>query len=292
MRARAQVLFGATPLQRHLRATALVSAVLSLSVPVLAQPVPTTSEPAAQEAPPAAPPKDTPLDSWDESGNERGKKAEEDRAPGLPAGGAAGFQPKLHTDLRRTRKTTIDQQQRALRRARAAPKEDDFGQKFLVGAAVAYRALPADLDVGTVDFGSPPAAESGAGAVFRLGFNPGSAFSIQAEAVWQPTRFAGIEGDATYWGFRGVMLLYLPLGRVRPFVLACGGAEWLSNDVGPIKSDIDLSVGAGAGVQVELSRWIGVRADGRVVGTDGATGMARIVEFSLGVEFRFMPTTD
>ncbi|MCB9740152.1 MAG: hypothetical protein H6747_12880 [Deltaproteobacteria bacterium] len=229
-----------------------------------------------------------PLDGWDESGNETGEKGE--RRAGLPAPGIAPARPEDPTAGATTRKVTEAERRQLERRAIENVRAGDYGDKFLFGLDLRYRVMPSDLDVGTVGSGNAPSAASGISPVVRLGYTPSSSFSIAVEGGWHGTTFDGVEGDANFVSLRGVLSLYIPLGRLRPYVCAFGGLEWLAADVGRIGTDYDFAVGGGLGVTWELSNWVGLRANGLLIGTDGSDGLAQIFEIGVGLEVRFMPT--
>ncbi|MCA9690035.1 MAG: OmpA family protein [Myxococcales bacterium] len=94
----------------------------------------------------------------------------------------------------------------------------------------------------------------------RAAFYPLALLGLELEGAFTPTRTA--DGSfAALWAARGHVLAQLPLYSVVPFALLGGGV--LATSASPLGGDVDPALHFGGGVKVMLTRYFGVRIEGR-----------------------------
>lgn len=103
----------------------------------------------------------------------------------------------------------------------------------------------------------------------RLGFGISRFFLLEGEFVAMPTKLESRIGQVLAYSGRAHLAFRYPLGsqgRWQPFILAGGGAIGVRPDPGlPLQSEVLGTFHAGAGLRVNVAKWVGVRLDGRML---------------------------
>jgi OmpA-OmpF porin, OOP family len=98
----------------------------------------------------------------------------------------------------------------------------------------------------------------------RAGYFPLRVLGIEAEFSAVPTRVRTITNDFAFvYGFRGHLVAQLPFHSVVPFFLIGYGMLGVRSHILVLGNDIDPAFHYGAGVKVNINRWLSVRTEFR-----------------------------
>ncbi len=230
---------------------------------------------------PAAASADPPIDSWDRNS---------ESAPGgppppryAPAPGDAAQQPSVDT---------APQQRRIIHRRRrkidlSSLRARNYGEKITVGLFTGVKYFSKNSQLGNSDDTSIHAA-SGVLFGLRTGYNLTRYIGVQGEASYQPSSYFTNGNTAHLLGLRGFLMLHLPWGTWRPFLLVGGGVEVLPHSVDGVKPDYDGAFIGGLGAKYDLTDATSLRFDVRGLSTDGVIDGTINWEAHVGLTFRFM----
>ncbi len=103
----------------------------------------------------------------------------------------------------------------------------------------------------------------------RVGYGLTRYFMLEAEFLAIPTKLVEQNGQVLVYTGRGHLLFRWPLGkedRWQPFILAGGGVLGVRPDSGlPLKTETAGAFHTGLGLRVNINKYVGVRAEGRMV---------------------------
>jgi OOP family OmpA-OmpF porin len=148
-------------------------------------------------------------------------------------------------------------------------------------------------ELGQVDVADADSPKNSPAFGIRVALALTGLLTTEAELAVMPTSARDSDADVVVFGWRGHAMLHFlgPKSRLRPFVLAGGGAlTSSSNEDDVFLDDTDALFHGGLGVKIGLGKTWGLRADGRVLfppssDDDFATGE---FEFLLGIYKTFL----
>jgi OOP family OmpA-OmpF porin len=160
---------------------------------------------------------------------------------------------------------------------------------FEAGLLVGGHLFSDSSELGVADADGQQSLKSFAGGGGRMGLALGQRLVLEGEAMVVPTKTSPGDAGATMIGLRGHARLNLLTGKVRPFLLAGYGAQFLRTSAAQMENDSDQAIHWGGGLAIGLTPVLELRLDGRhlIVPDRTKAGATSEFEVSGGIVVRF-----
>jgi len=100
----------------------------------------------------------------------------------------------------------------------------------------------------------------------RAGFFPLKPLGVEAEFSANPTRVRTITNDFAFvYGFRGHVVLQIPIYRITPFLLGGYGLMGVRSHILILGKDVDPAFHYGGGVKMYINKWLVARVEVRQI---------------------------
>jgi outer membrane protein OmpA-like peptidoglycan-associated protein len=101
---------------------------------------------------------------------------------------------------------------------------------------------------------------------FRAAFFPLRPLGVEAEFSGNPTRARTTTNDPVFvYGFRGHVILQVPVTRINPFLLGGYGLMGIRSNILVLGNDIDPAFHYGGGVKIAVTRMMSARVEARQI---------------------------
>lgn len=111
-----------------------------------------------------------------------------------------------------------------------------------------------------------PLWQMGADVGLRAGFFPLAPLGVEAEFSANPTRVRTLTNDFAFvYGFRGHVILQIPVLRIVPFLLGGYGLMGVRSHILILGNDVDPAFHYGGGVKMYINKWLAARVEARQI---------------------------